>query len=388
MKEIKILMLVNVLCVSAMMAFLAVVGPIVRELGLEEWHAGLTVALAGVFWVFLARFWGRKSDEVGRKPILVIGVGGTALAYLGLAVFVDYALISPPIVIISLGMLLLTRGLIGAFFAAVTPVSNALVADHVEKEKRTGYIAKLAAANGIGMVIGPPIGGYLANFGLSVPLYTFAILPLIATLALYLILPNEKAHISEETPILKILDERLRVPMFAAFITMFAVVTSQVCIGFYVIDKFNLDPIVASELTGYVLACIGMIFILSQVIVSKSSIGATNLLKYGSFIASFGFVIVFLMDSKMVLTIGFCIGTFGMGMLFPAFQTLAVNLVDKEEQGAAAGTVSAAQGIGMIVGPLVSTIIYKFDPIAPFILVSIAFFALGIISFKYHKNSQ
>jgi DHA1 family tetracycline resistance protein-like MFS transporter len=387
MKEIKILMIVNVLCVSAMMAFLAVVGPIIRELGLQEWHAGLTVALAGVLWVALSRFWGRKSDIVGRKPILVIGVGGSALAYLALAVFVDYALISPPIVLVSLGMLLLTRGLIGAFFASVTPVSNALIADHVSKDKRTGYIAKLAAANGIGMVIGPPIGGYLANFGLSVPLYTFAILPLIATFALYIILPHEKPTISEETPTLKVLDERLRVPMFAAFITMFAVVTSQVCMGFYVIDKFALDSIVASQITGYVLACIGVVFILSQVIVSKTKITATNLLKYGSFIASFGFVIVFLMGSKMVLTIGFCIATFGMGMLFPAFQTLAVNLVQKEEQGAAAGTVSAAQGIGMILGPLVSTIVYKFDPISPFVLVCIAFFILGLISLKYHKRS-
>lgn len=388
MKQINILIIINILCVAAMMAFLAVVGPIIRELGLEEWHAGLTVAIAGVLWVFLARYWGRKSDVVGRKPILVIGVGGVAIAYLGLAVFVDNALLSPPAVIISLLLLILTRGLIGAFYAAITPVSNALIADHVEKEKRTSYIAKLAAGNGIGMVIGPPIGGYLATFGLSTPLYVFAILPLIATIVLYYVLPYEKPATNEETPVLKVFDERLRLPMFAAFITMFAVVTSQVCLGFYVIDKFGLDSIDAASTTGYVLACIGFVFILSQVIVSKSSFETTTLLKYGSFIAAIGFVIVFNMNSQLVLTIGFCIGTFGMGMLFPAFQTLAVNLVTKEEQGAAAGTVSAAQGFGIIVGPLVSTIVYKIDPIAPFVLVSIAFAILGLISFKAVKKNN
>jgi MFS transporter, DHA1 family, tetracycline resistance protein len=388
MKEIKILMVVNVLCISAMMAFLAVVGPIIRELNLEEWHAGLTVAIAGVLWVVLSRYWGRKSDVIGRKPILVIGVAGVAVSYLVLAIFIDNALLSPPAAIISLFMLILTRGGIGAFYSAITPVSNALIADHIEKEKRTGYIAKLAASSGIGMVIGPPIGGYLANFGLSVPLYIFAILPLLATVALYMILPHEKPVTTEKTPILKVFDERLRIPMFAAFITMFSIVTAQVCLGFYIIDKFGLDSLKAAEMTGYVLACVGFSFIASQIIVSKSKIPATQLLMYGAFVGMAGYIIVFMMDSQLLLTLGFCIGAFGMGMLFPAYQALAVNLVEKKEQGASAGTVSAAQGLGMIIGPLVSTVIYKIDPTVPFILVSILFLILGIISFKYDKGER
>lgn len=388
MKEIKILMIVNVLCISAMMAFLAVVGPIIRELHLEEWHAGLTVAIAGVLWVLLSRYWGRKSDIVGRKPILVIGVAGVAISYLILAIFIDNAIISPPAVIVSLFILILTRGGIGAFYSAITPVSNALIADHIEKEKRTAYIAKLAASSGIGMVIGPPIGGYLANFGLSTPLYTFAILPLLGTIALYMILPHEKPVTTEKTPILKVFDERLRIPMFAAFITMFSIVTAQVCLGFYIIDKFGLDSLKAAEMTGYILACVGFSFIISQILVSKSNIEATKLLKYGAFVGMFGYILVFIMNSQLILTLGLCMGAFGMGILFPAYQTLAVNLVKKEEQGASAGTVSAAQGIGMIIGPLASTIVYKLDPTAPFILVSLLFFLLGIISFKYDRKER
>ena len=386
MKEIKVLIFINILCVCAMMAFLAVVGPIVRELKLEEWHAGLTVSIAGVLWVLLSRFWGRKSDIVGRKQILLIGVAGVAISYLALAIFVDMALLSPPALMISLGILVLTRGLIGAFYSAITPVSNALIADHIKKEKRTSYIAKLAASSGIAMVIGPSLGGYLAKFGLSVPLYTFAILPMLAAVVLFFVLPNERPNTTEETPILKIFDERLRIPMFAAFVTMFSVVTAQVCMGFYILDKFNLDSLKASEVTGFVLSCIGVVFILSQILVSKSSISAQKLLRYGSFFGLIGFLIVAFMNSKLVLILGFCIGAFGMGMLFPAFQTLAVNLVKKHEQGASSGTVSAAQGIGMILGPIVSTLVYKFNPIAPFILVSAIFLILGLISFKYNEE--
>ncbi len=388
MKEIKILMLMAVLCSSAMMAFLSVVGPIIRALGLQEWHSGLSVSVGGILWLFFARFWGRKSDTAGRKPILIIGVGGLALTYLALGIFVDKALISLPSVLISLSTLVLLRALIGVFYSALTPVSNALIADHVQKEKRTSYIARLAASNGIGMILGPAIGGYLAKFGLSTPLYVFAFLPFLALLTLLVILPKEKPVSSEKTPMIKVLDKRLRVPMFAAFITMFVISTAQICLGFYVIDKFNLDNIKASVYTGYILASIGIVFISSQIFISKIKFKPNTLLMYGSLLGFIGYSIVILVNSIPLLTLGFAIGAFGLGMLFPAFQTLAVNSVNKKEQGAAAGTVSAAQGIGMIIAPLLSTFIYKINPGLPFFVCVLMFLALFFVSFKYLKSKQ
>lgn len=386
MKEIKILMLVNIFSVSAMMAFLAVVGPIIRALNMQEWHAGLTVSLGGILWVLLSRYWGKKSDIVGRKPILLIGVTGAAISYLALAIFVDIAIVSPPAVFISLIILLATRGAMGAFYSAVTPVSNALVADHVEESKRTSYIAKLAASNGIAMVIGPSVAGYLASYGLAVPLYTFAILPILGSVILYYALPTEKVVVKDNIPVPKLFDKRLRLPMVAAFITMFGVITAQVCLGFFVIDKLNSDLIEGAKITGFVLSCIGVSFILSQVIISKIKLDPFLLLKFGSLVGMIGYIIVVMMDSELILTIGFCITAFGMGMIFPAFQTLAVNLVTKHEQGAASGTVSAAQGMGMVVAPIASTLLYQINPIVPFIFTAIAFGILFIISFIHIKK--
>jgi len=387
LKEIKPLMITNILCVSAMMAFLAVVGPIVRELGLQEWHAGLSVALAGVAWTFLSRFWGKKSDYYGRKKILILGVFGFSLSYLILAIFINYAVVTPPLVIISLIMLILTRGIIGVFYSAIPPVSNALIADKVDVDSRTSYMAKLGAANGLGMILGPVFGAMFATYGLAIPLYAAAILPLIAVVILYFSLDSHSIiHLTKEKP-LHIFDKRLRLPMIAAFLTMYSIVTTQICLGFYVIDKLSLETIASAKTTGYILATVGVFFILTQIVVSKfKSVTPNSWLSVGAVISSLGFIGVIFIDTKLELFIAFSIVTIGLGMIIPAFLALTANSVLHHEQGVAAGTVSAAQGFGIIVGPLLSTFLYQINIIAPFIVAAIAFVVLSVISIKQKKE--
>lgn len=357
-----------------MMAFLSVVGPIVRKLGLQEWHAGVSVAIAGILWVILSRYWGKKSDDIGRKPILLLGVLGVCVGYFFLALFVNQALLQPPAILVSFSVLILTRGTIGAFYSAITPVSNALIADKIKETQRTPYIAKLGAANGLGMVIGPALGGYLAIYGLATPLYVFAVFPLLGALFVFLFIPRVKIKKVNNISVLKIFDSRLRLPMLAAFLTMYAVVTAQVCLGFFIMDRLHFGLVKSAVATGNILALIGVVFILAQIFVSKfKNISAFLWLKLGAATSAIGYIAVSLSTTSWLLTLGFCIATFGMGFLFPSFQTLAVNLVSQEEKGAASGTVSAAQGMGMIAGPLLSTFLYKIDPSVPFWICFVAF---------------
>jgi MFS family permease len=373
-KEFKFLLFVNIACASAMMAFLSVVGPIVRKLGLQEWHAGVSVAIAGILWVILSRYWGKKSDDIGRKPILLLGVLGVCVGYFFLALFVNQALLQPPAILVSFSVLILTRGTIGAFYSAITPVSNALIADKIKETQRTPYIAKLGAANGLGMVIGPALGGYLAIYGLATPLYVFAVFPLLGALFVFLFIPRVKIKKVNNISVLKIFDSRLRLPMLAAFLTMYAVVTAQVCLGFFIMDRLHFGLVKSAVATGNILALIGVVFILAQIFVSKfKNISAFLWLKLGAATSAIGYIAVSLSTMSWLLTLGFCIATFGMGFLFPSFQTLAVNLVSQEEKGAASGTVSAAQGMGMIAGPLLSTFLYKIDPSVPFWICFVAF---------------
>ncbi|MGE4319231.1 MAG: MFS transporter [Deferribacterales bacterium] len=387
-KAVKSIVAVNILCVAAMMSFLAVVGPIVRELGLMEWHAGLSVALGGVLWILTARFWGRKSDVKGRRPVLFTGIAGFAMSYFLLSLFISFAVKNPPSVIVSVILLMLTRGMIGAFYSAIPPVSAAVVADSTSPEKRASMMAVLGASNGIGMIVGPALGGALAVFGLAVPLFAAAVMPAMAAVVIYLFLKQSKPAHTEKTEPLKILDPRLRLPMTAAFLTMYSVVTSQVCLGFYVIDRLELDMVSSSKVTGFALSSIGFAFIAVQIAVSRiSGVSPRNWLKTGAAVSALGYLAVTLFASTQVsLIIGFCVATAGMGMIFPAFQALAANAVSKSEQGAAAGTVSAAQGIGIITGPLLSTLFYGFDPSLPFLAASAAFGFLTLYAWKTRES--
>ena len=122
------LMLAALTGTMAMMAFVAIVGPLVRRLELPEWVAGLSVTTGGLLWMLLARWWGGMGDRHGRKPVLVVGFAAFALVYLALAYGIDLALRRDITAAAALVLLIVARGLVGAFYAAVPPTAAAVVA--------------------------------------------------------------------------------------------------------------------------------------------------------------------------------------------------------------------------------------------------------------------
>ncbi|WP_373797856.1 MFS transporter, partial [Achromobacter insuavis] len=177
--ETTALFVFNTLCLTAIMAFMPVIGPVVRGLRLAEWHGGLVVTVAGVLWMLMARYWGRRSDRIGRRRVLLRAAAGYIVSYLLLAVGLDLMLREPPPVWLALLALMALRALIGAFSPAMPTVSAARIADVTAPAQRGAMMAKLGAANGLGMVLGPAIGGLLVKDSLTLPLYLAAALPLL-----------------------------------------------------------------------------------------------------------------------------------------------------------------------------------------------------------------
>ncbi|MFT3778757.1 MAG: MFS transporter [Ottowia sp.] len=369
----------------AMMAFVAVVGPIVRRLGLPEWVAGLSVTAGGVLWMLLARWWGGVGDRRGRKPVLLIGFAAFALVYWALAFGIDLALrrqLGAPAAIV---LLVAARALIGAFYAAVPPTAAAVVADHTPPPERPGAMARLGSANALGLVLGPAAAGWLAGYDLAWSLYAAAALPVLALAVVGLMLPGgppAAARRPPGAPPLRLLDARLRPAALTGFAAMGSVAIAQVLVGFFAIDRLGLPVDQGARVAGLALTCVGIALIVSQQFVMRlKTVPLARWIALGALIAGCGFAAVAAVRSQAMLLACYAVMAFGMGLIFPNFQAMAANAVLPHEQGAAAGTLSAAQGLGMVLGPIAGTLLYRQAPALPYLLVGAGLWALALFTF-------
>ncbi|MGF6594538.1 MFS transporter [Pseudomonas sp. 2835] len=376
--DLRPLLAANMACTMAMMAFVSLIGPIARTLGLATWQAGAAVTVAGVIWMLLARPWGRASDRLGRRKVLLLGTAGFTVAYWALCLFIDTALHLLPSAALAFAGLVLGRGLIGAFYAALPVGGAALIADNVEPEHRARAMASLGAANAFGLVIGPALAAGLARFSLSLPFYVMAVLPMLAFLVLLLKLKRQELHLKQPPRPVRLADPRLRRPLLVAFVAMLSVSVAQITVGFFALDRLGMDPADAAQTAGVALTMVGVALILSQILVRKLEWPPLRMIRVGASIAAVGFAASALATSAVGLWACFFFSACGMGWVFPAFSALAANAMDASEQGATAGSIGAVQGLGVVIGPLAGTLIYAADPRLPYLIVAALLLLVGL----------
>lgn len=368
--DLRPLMVANMACSMSMMAFVSLIGPIARVLGLATWQAGAAVTVSGVIWMLLARPWGQASDRYGRRRILLIATAGFTLAYWALCLFIDASLRFLPSALLGFIGLMIGRGLIGVFYAAIPVGGNALIADNIEPQHRAKAMAALGAANACGLVIGPAIAALLSRFSLSLPFYAMAILPLLAFVVLHYKLKGQELHLRQAPRKVHLNDPRLRRPMAVAFVAMLCVSIAQITVGFFALDRLGMNPADAAQTAGIALTMVGFALICSQLLVRRLEWPPLRLIRAGALVAAVGFAGSILADAAWGLWLCFFVSAGGMGLIFPSFAALAANAVDASEQGATAGSIGAAQGFGVVIGPLAATLIYDIDPRLPYLVAA------------------
>ncbi len=376
--SLKPLMFETFVCSMAMMAFVALAGPIARVIGLQPWQVGAAMTVAGLAWMVMARVWGVASDRRGRRPVLLWGLAGFAISYFLLSLFIDLALrtaMAPLLVFVGL---MIGRGVAGAFYAAVPATGAALVADHVPPAERGKAMAAVGASSAAGMVIGPGFAGLVGPWSLSLPLYLTAALPAVAFLVLLRVLPRRHHQAPSRANPLKLTDIRLRRPMSVAFVAMFSVAVAQITVGFYALDRLHLAPGDAANAAGIALAAVGVALVVAQIFLRQLGWAPTRLIRFGALIGGAGFAAVTLASTAPMLWACYAVAAFGMGWVYPSVSALAANSVEAHEQGAAAGSVAAAQGLGTILGPIAGTFIYTIDNGAPYVLVGVMLVVIAI----------
>ena len=375
MNNIKALFLSYMLLQMAFMMILPAIGPVIRTQGLQEWHAGLIVSLSGLFWMLSAKFWGQRSDELGRKKVLLPLTLGFFIFYLIWAVFIGYTLQHPLSILTMLLVMLILRCIIAAFFSGINPVMVGYIADHYAPEERASKIAMLGAAAGIAIFLGPFIGGLLAGLDLSFAFYCAAILPLFALMLTYFKVQESDRlvlELSEKTH-LKMTDSRIWFEVLVMFLTMNCIFTFNMCIGFFSKDHLNLATQQQSATVGgMTLSAVGLTLIIVQVLISKLKPKRhLFLLGIGILCMALGTILFTLTQGLFFFIFSAVIMGIGGGLILPMINTMTSLAVDAHEQGAASGLISAAQGLSMLVSPLIATLLYHYKNELPYWIAGI-----------------
>jgi len=150
---------------------------LIEQFGASGKAMGLLMASYAAAQFIFSPIWGKISDRFGRKPILVIGIFGFGMAMLffGLAT--------------ELWMLFAARILAGVLSSATMPTAMAYIGDSTSTEDRGKGMGILGAAMGLGMVIGPGLGGWLSSDSYSLPFFISAGISMLTVVLLIMFLP-------------------------------------------------------------------------------------------------------------------------------------------------------------------------------------------------------
>jgi DHA1 family multidrug resistance protein-like MFS transporter len=361
---------------------LPIFGPLIRAVGLSEFQAGVIVSVAALMLPLASPIWGKRSDRHGRKSIMLIGLLGLSIGFglftLLTGIGMERFLQGTPLFL----LLLMARMVMGLFMAAVPATAQGYIADLTHANERSSGMAIIAAANGLGLILGPAIAGLLVAFGLLFPLYLGILLPFIGFLLMLVLLPAVKPEEMSNKERLAILQPQLWPFLLIGMICMVLIVALQINLGFYLQDLLLLTPTQTGQYAGMLLVVVGMMLVLTQgFMVRWLKWSTVTMLQVGLPLAAVGFLVMTLASGFLCILGAMVLMGIGFGLVFPAFMAGASLAVDEKQQGAVAGLTQAAQGVGAVIGPLFGTSFYQLDVHYPMILSCLTLCCLTVFVF-------
>ena len=354
------------------------------EFGAGGSAMGLLMATYAIMQFIFSPIWGGVSDRIGRKPVLMIGVLGNAIAQILFGFSTE------------LWMLIGARVLAGILSSATLPTAMAYIGDSTSEKDRGGGMGIIGAAMGVGMVLGPGIAGWLATYSLSAPFFLAAGLSLLALVFILLVLPESlPAEKRAQTiggingPQLKELWRALFTPigflLVLAFLVSFGLTNFESVFGLYAYASYGYGP----QQVGGLLTFIGLVSAIVQGGLTGPFTrrwGEVRVIKISLLGSAVGFALMVLADSfvGVLLTTGFFVTS--NAMLRPSVSSL-ISRRATLGQGVAMGLNNAFMSLGRSVGPLWAGFIYDINLSYPYWSGSIIMLVSFVISiFKLREE--
>ena len=317
-----------------------------ERFGATAFTVGMLATSFSLMQFIFAPLWGRLSDRVGRRPIILLGLLGSCLSYL------------------AFGMANTLTALFAArIFAGIAganiPTAQAVVADLTTPENRAKGMGIIGAAFGLGFIFGPAIGGFLSRYGYSMPAFFASGLSLLNFAAAWFLLPEtlkpehraiervgridalRAALARPHLPLLLVISF-LIVAAFSAFEATFALFAER-AYGF------------GASTIGYVFAFVGIILVIVQgALVGRvvKRVGEHHIMPASLAIVAIGLLMIPATRSVAALLAANGIMAVGMGFNNPSLMSLVSRYSAAEDQGGVMGLMQSLSSLARIVGPL------------------------------------
>lgn len=359
------------------LAMMSLFPAIARLSGIPD-LAMVTVQSASAALSILATpIWAHRSDRVGRKPIILIGMAGftIASALTACAIFAAVHHLLP--VAVAIAALMGSRAVFGCIGLASAPAIQAFVADRTEPAQRTRTLSTLYSAQGLGSIIGPGIAPLLILpfVGLAGPQLIFTLLGIVVMVLLSVHLPDDTKKIAPSTaPAGKM--EVLRRSTVWPFVAFLAVLSgSQAAnlqmVGYVIIDRLGLAPIAAQPFTGAaIMLGAGAAVSIQLGLLRWLRLPPLWMMGGGILLVALGNAVMAFAGSFTMVVIAFVLASAGAAFATPGAASAASLANDAPSQGSVAGMTTAAMTSGLLVAPVAAMLLYKIDPSMAFYVIA------------------
>ena len=340
----------------------------------------LTVGLLSTSFSFMqfifAPLWGRLSDRIGRRPVILIGLFGSFLSYLffGLAG--------------SLTALFAARICAGIAGANVS-TAQAYMADITTPENRARGMGLVGAAFGLGFIFGPAIGGFLSQFSYQAPPFFAAALSLVNFTAALFILPESRPVESTATrprasriEALRSASTRSGLPqlLLIYFIVIAAFSSFEATFALFGELRFGFD----ATTVGYLFAYTGIVLTVVQGgLVGRvvKRFGERRVLPVAIVALAAGLALIAVAQSLPMLLVALGLLSVGIGFNGPSITSLISRMSRADEQGGILGVSQSMASLGRILGPAAGGYVYdSMGPTTPYVSASVLMLVAAAIS--------
>jgi MFS transporter, DHA1 family, tetracycline resistance protein len=317
-----------------------------EHFGASALMVGLLSTSFSVAQFLFAPFWGRLSDRIGRRPVILLGLLGSAVSY---ALFAMAT---------SLPALFVARTLAGVAGANI-PTAQAFIADTTTAETRARGMGIIGAAFGLGFIFGPAIGGFLSHWGYAAPAWFASALSLANFGAALVLLPESRpAHVGDlsgpgrfEVIRRAVVRPNLPMVLLVYFLVLTSFASFEAMFALYSERRFGFT----AATIGYMFAWVGVVLASVQgLLVGRvvKRVGERAVIPAAIMVLAGALGLVPLADSVPVLAAACGLLALGMGFNSPSLLSAISQLADPRDQGSTLGVSQSLGSLARIIGPL------------------------------------